>query len=159
MAAALVSVVLGSLVLLSWALDLASIENFLPGLTTMRPSAAAGFVLGGCSLLMLRRGPEAYAWTRGFAVGLLGLMVVAWIGLLLAEIGVATIEPLRMGFHVVLGFTLQAIALLLLTKERTTARNFGGEAALGAAFMGWAGLIVYTYSVGSRHGSPSPAWS
>ncbi len=148
MAAALASVVLGSLVLLSWALDLAAIENFLPGLTAMRPGAAAGFVLGGSSLLMFLRGPEAYSWTRNIALGLLALTAVAWIDVVLAEMGVVTFEPLRMGFHAVLGFTLQAIALLLLAKERAPARNFGGEAALGAAFVGWAGLIVYTYGAG-----------
>ena len=150
MVAAFVSLALGSLVLLAWAFDLAAIKSLLPGLTTMKASAATSFILGGTSLLMLIRGPEAYLWTRLFAAGLLGLMVVD-MGWPPAGRDRHNHHRARAhGIHAALGFTLQGIALLLLTNERSRARSIGGEAALGAAFMGWVGLIVYTYSVGSH---------
>jgi PAS domain S-box-containing protein len=114
----------------------------------MKASAATSFVLGGAALLMLLRGSGAYLWARLFASGLLVLMGVTWIGHVLAEAGIMTVEPVRMGLHAALGFTLQGVALLLLTNPRPESRSKGGETALAAAFVGWAGLIVYTYSVG-----------
>ena len=146
--AAFLSLALGSVVLLGWAFELAAIRSLLPGVTAMKASAATSFILGGASLLMLVRGPEAHLWARLFAAGLLGLMGVTWVGHLLAETGMTAIEPVRMGIHAALGFTLQGVALLLLTNQRSRGRSIGGETALAAAFVGWVGLIVYTYSVG-----------
>lgn len=146
--AACVSLALGTLVLFGWAFEIPAITGILPGISAVKASAATSFILGGASLLMLLRGAGAFLWARLFAAGLLVLMGVTWIGHLLAEAGLMTIEPVRMGLHAALGFTLQGIALLLLTKPRSEERSKGAETALGAAFVGWAGLIVYTYSVG-----------
>ncbi len=146
--AAFVSLALGSVVLLGRAFDLATLQGLLPGITTVKSSAAASFILGGGSLLMLVRGRDAHLWARLFATGLLVLMTVAWIGLLLNEIGLTTIEPVGLGFQATFGFTLQGLALVLLTNRRLTARMVGAELALAAAFVGWAGLILYTYSAG-----------
>jgi len=146
--AALVSLILGGVVLVGWAFEIEGVTRFLPGITAMKASAATSFVLGGAALMMLLRGTGAYLWARLFACGLLVLMGVTWVGHLLAEAGIMTIEPVRMGLHAALGFTLQGVALLLLTKPRAEGRSKGGEMALAAAFVGWTGLIVYTYSVG-----------
>ncbi len=146
--AALLSLALGSVVLLGRALDLSILHGLLPGITTVKSSAATSFILGGGSLLMLVRGREAYLWARIFAAGLLVLMTVAWVGVGLAEAGLTSIEPVGLGFQATFGFTLQGAALLLLTNKRLTARKIGAELALAAAFVGWAGLILYTYSAG-----------
>jgi len=146
--AAFISLALGSLVLFGWAFQIEGITRLIPGITAVKASAATSFILGGASLLMLLRGPGSYLWARLFASGLLVLMGVTWIGHLLAEAGVMTIEPVRMGLYAALGFSLQGIALLLLTNPRSDGRSKGGGTALAAAFVGWAGLIVYTYSVG-----------
>ena len=146
--AAFISLALGALVLFGWAFQIEAITRLIPGITAVKASAATSFILGGASLLMLLRGPGSYLWARLFAAGLLVLMGVTWIGHVLAEAGIMTIEPVRMGFYAALGFTLQGIALLLLTNTRPEGRSKGGGTALAAAFVGWAGLIVYTYSVG-----------
>ena len=78
--AALLSLALGSVVLLGRAFDLSILHGLLPGITTIKSSAATSFILGGGSLLMLVRGREAYLWARIFAAGLLVLMTVAWVG-------------------------------------------------------------------------------
>src|SRR4030095_4602832 len=44
--------------------------------------------------------------------------------------------------------TLLGVALLLLTSQRPTSRRIGAETALAAAFVGWAVLVVNTYSIG-----------
>jgi PAS domain S-box-containing protein len=136
------------LVLIGWVFDIPAIAGLLPGISAVKASAATSFILGGASLLMLLRGAGSFLWARLFAAGLLVLMGVTWIGHVLAEAGLMTIEPVRLGLHAALGFTLQGIALLLLTKPRSEERSKGAETALAAAFVGWAGLIVYTYSVG-----------
>ena len=146
--AAFISLALGGLVLFGWAFQIETIARLIPGITAVKASAATSFVLGGASLLMLLLGPGSYLLARFFAAGLLVLMGVTWISHVLAEAGIMTIEPVRMEFYAALGFTLQGIALLLLTSTRPEGRSKGGGTALAAAFVGWAGLIVYTYSVG-----------
>jgi PAS domain S-box-containing protein len=146
--AAFLSLAFGSVVLLGRAFDLSFLQSVLPGITTVKTSAATSFILGGGSLLMLVRGREAHLWARLFAAGLLALMIVGWVGLALTEVGLSTIEPVGLGFQATFGFTLQGAALLLLTNTRLTARMVGAELALAAAFVGWAGLILYTYSAG-----------
>jgi len=146
--AALVSLVLGGLVLVGWAFEIERATRLLPGITAMKASAATSLVLGGAALLMLLRGSGAYLWARLFGCGLLVLMGVTWIGHVLARAGIMTTEPVRMGLLAALGFTLQGISLLLLTNPRSQGRSKGGETALAAAFVGWASLIVYTYGVG-----------
>ena len=144
--AAFLSLALGSVVLVGRAFDLTFLQSLLPGITTVKSSAASCFILGGGALLMLVRGPDAQLWARLFAAGLVVLMGVAWIGLGLEELGLTTFDPVGLGFHATFGFTLQGASLLLLTKKRQTARMVGAELALAAAFVGWAGLILYTYT-------------
>lgn len=49
---------LGVLVLIGWALDVATLTRLHPGLASMKPNAAAGFVLAGISLWLVGR-PDA----------------------------------------------------------------------------------------------------
>jgi len=144
-AAALGSLALGTFVLLAWAFDFAAIKNLLPGLTAVKASAAISFILGGLSLLLLGRGP--YLWSRLCAAGLLALMGVAWISLVLAETGASNIELVRLGFQAAFGFTLEGIALLLLTNDGPALRRLGGQMALGSAFVGWVGLVISTHGL------------
>jgi PAS domain S-box-containing protein len=147
LAAAFVGLALGSVVILGRAFDLAILQSLLPGMTEVTPGAAGGFLLGGTSLLLFGR-QETRWWSRVLAAGLLVVMTVAWIGLVLAELGVVAVEPVGLGFQATFGFTLLGAALLFLTSERLSARMVGAELALAAAFVGWAGLILYTYSAG-----------
>ena len=144
LAAALLGLGLGSALLLGWAFDVSAVRSLLDDLITIRPGIALSLFLGGASLLMLRRGPNGYAWCRVFAALLLGVMGVAWTLLARTQGNVAT-EAAR-GLHA-LGFTLQAVALLLLTNRRLSFRRIGADLALAAAFVGWAGLVGYAYSI------------
>jgi PAS domain-containing protein len=145
--AAFTGLAIGSVALLTSAFELAAFQDLLPGVGTEKLSVAASFILGGASLLMVIHGPAAAVWARLFAAGLLGLMAVTWIRLVVAEPGATTVESAPMGFHAALGFTFQGIALLLVTDKHPIRRRLGGQTALAVAFLGWAGLIVYTYSI------------
>ena len=73
-----VSVLVGSLVLLGWALDIGVLKRILPNLVAMNPVTAVTFALVGVSLCLLRpRRPSRRA--RGLAAGL--ALVVCLVGL------------------------------------------------------------------------------
>lgn len=48
-----VAVVVGGLVLVGWALEIATLKSVLPGWVSMKPNAAVGFLLIGLALLLL----------------------------------------------------------------------------------------------------------
>jgi len=76
--AAGVAVLVGSLVLVGWALDVGVLKRILPNLVAMNPVTAISFVLAGASLWLLRserRGRGA----RGLAAGL--ALLVCFVGL------------------------------------------------------------------------------
>jgi PAS domain S-box-containing protein len=97
---------------------------------------------------MLVRGREADVWARLSAAALVALMLAAWAGLILVEVGATTVDPVGLGLQATFGFTLQGVALLLLASTRGTMRTIGAALALAAAFVGWAGLILHVYSAG-----------
>src|SRR5678816_309527 len=122
--AALLSLGIGSTLLLVWVFD-SAVHSLLDDLITIKPGIGASFVLGGASLLMLVRGRRAYAWCRFFAAVLLALVGVTWTIAVRTEAGVITTETARV-LHA-FGFTLQAAALLLLTSERFSVRRIGAD--------------------------------
>jgi len=144
--AATASLALGVLVLIGAAFDATLIQTMLPGLAPMRASAAAGFVLGGGSLLMLLRGERAQTWARTLALGLIAVMAVVEYGLLQRLTG-GRVAPATIGLQTALAFAVQAVALLMLTSRRPAFRAIGQDAALAAAAIGWVGLIGYAYSI------------
>ena len=52
-AASLLVILVGSLVLVGWAFDLAALKSFGPGLQTMKPNTAVAFIVAGGSLWLL----------------------------------------------------------------------------------------------------------
>ena len=149
-AAALLSLVLAVALLLGWMVDVSDVRILLIDLITIKPGIAASFVFGGAALLMLDRGPRGYRWCRFLAAVLLALSGVAWTLLARSHAAGITTETAR-GLHA-LGFSLQAVALLLLTSGRTSVRRIGADMALATAFVGWAGLVGYAYSIGLSSG-------
>src|SRR5918912_1142154 len=76
-----VVVLVGCLVLLSWATDVELLKSIAPRLLVMLPNPAVGFVLAGASLLLACVAPGVKwvartAWALGAAVLLLGLVSV-----------------------------------------------------------------------------------
>ncbi|MBS4052413.1 MAG: PAS domain S-box protein [Methylomonas sp.] len=55
--AGIFTIALGFIVLCGWALDINMLKSVLPGLTTMKPNTAVGFMLTGISLSMLTIAP------------------------------------------------------------------------------------------------------
>lgn len=53
-AASVVAILVGCLVLLGWVLDVEILKRIIPGLNAMNPTTAIAFVLAGLSLLLLR---------------------------------------------------------------------------------------------------------
>lgn len=80
-AAGALALVISSLVLAGWTLDLEFLTRILSGAATMMPWAAVGFILAGAVLLTLahpRFGPRARPWTIAFA-GLIALLGAATV--------------------------------------------------------------------------------
>src|SRR5258708_23651325 len=75
--AAVLTAVLGMIVLAGWALDLPLLKSVLPGAVEMKANTAGGLVLAGCCPLILRGrpSPPLYRLWQAFALsgGALGL--------------------------------------------------------------------------------------
>jgi hypothetical protein len=79
-----VSVLVGSLVLVGWSLDIGVLKRILPNLVAMNPVTAVCFVLAGVSLYLLRtevaaRGARGLAAGLASAVCLVGLVKLAQV--------------------------------------------------------------------------------
>jgi hypothetical protein len=67
------SVLVGTAGLLGWLLDVELLKTFAPGLATMKPNTALGFVLAGAAVWRCRHAPrDSTALILGAAVGALG---------------------------------------------------------------------------------------
>lgn len=159
------AILLGSLVLAGWALDVTALKSVFPGLVTVKANTALGFVLAGVSLWLLRtegvsgrRRQVAHACAA--VVALLGLLtlgehVLGWdlgIDQLLFREGpgaAGTSAPGRTSPNAAFGFLLIGIALLLLDVET---RGGGRPAQALAAATALVSLLGYAYGVPSLYG-------
>ena len=62
------SFVLGTLVLVGWALDLDALTRVFPGLVAMKANAAVGFVIAGAALWLIRDGRPVSRWAVGLSL-------------------------------------------------------------------------------------------
>jgi PAS domain S-box-containing protein len=147
-------IVIGSLVILGWMLDIVALKSVLPGLTTMKFNTALCFALAGSALLLLRSRPRlALAFSLMIAtIGFLTLLeyVFGWnLGIdqwLIRDVVTAgqAQAPGRMSVVTGLNFCLTAGSLIL------TARS--NRLGLAQAFSLIAGLIGLLSLAGYLYG-------
>jgi PAS domain S-box-containing protein len=156
---------LGAVVLIGWALDVASLKGLRPGLATMKANTAMGFLLAGVALFAIGRVAEskASAWrlvhsVLATAVMLLGLLTVGEY-VLAQDLGIDQLiftvppddtdhAPGRMAFATALGFTMTGLALLLVGRPQWVA---GQAAALVAHLIGLLAVLGYLHDVTSLY--------
>lgn len=158
-ALAVALILLGAAVLLGWALGLEPLTAVVPGLATMKPNTALGFLACGVALWLQRPFGSGSPWAirlaqgSGVAVALLGLLTAVeyrtgWAGgfdaiLFLAE-GQSPSE-LRMSEATAWGFVMGGTAVALLRLPRGWPLVHG--AALALATLSGAALVGYLYGV------------
>ena len=81
-ATSIFSITLGLLVLSGWTFNINVLKSLLPGLITMKPNTAIGFILSGYSLGALRTRSDGVAWrsTSSGAAGLVLLLGIVTLG-------------------------------------------------------------------------------
>lgn len=158
--AAAAAVIVGSLVLMGWVLDVAVLRTFIPGVTnSMVTSTAVCFILTGVSLWLLANdeGADRRRWA-----GVASAVTVALVGLLkLSEyafgldLGIdqtlltkdAGPFPGQMAIPSAISFVLIGAALLLLDVERPSGRAPAETLTLMAALFPLLGLVGRLYDV------------
>jgi signal transduction histidine kinase/DNA-binding response OmpR family regulator/HPt (histidine-containing phosphotransfer) domain-containing protein len=164
-AAAAFAYFVGGLVLVGWAMDIASLKSLLPTWVTMKPNTAVCFVLAAVSLWLLRteqanRTSRRIALACAFAVAVVGLLTLAeyccgWdVGidqLLFRELegAVGTSSPGRMAPITALNFLLLGGALLLLDIQSRRGHWPAQYLAIMAGLFGLLGFLGYAYGVDS----------
>jgi PAS domain S-box-containing protein len=154
------AVIVGSLVLIGWVLDVAALRTFIPGVTNpMVASTAFFFILIGASLWLLR---DEEASSRRRLAGRACAVVVALIGLLKLgeytfgwDLGIdqtlltkdAGPFPGQMAFPSAVSFVLIGAALVLLDMERPSGRAPAETLTLMAALFPLLGLVGRLYDV------------
>ncbi len=105
----------GVLVLIGWALRVQTLRTVYPGLATMKPDTAAGFLLIGIALTVLARPLGTPGWTTHAARALAGL-VAAFFATTLLEYAIGR------------DFGINTLVMTLLgrAEEATTGRGAGG---------------------------------
>lgn len=158
--AAVALVGVGGGVLLGWASGIEALTNLLPGLATMKPNTALGFVGCGMALWLQRprlAPPGKLALGTGSAIGglvaLLGLLTgieyrAGWSGgfdAILFGSTVTSVSELRMSEATAWGFFWAGSALTLLRVEFAWKLVHGLALAVGA--LSAAALVGYLYGV------------
>jgi len=152
------SAVAGSAVLVGWAIELPILKSVLPGVVSMKPNTAVGFVLTGLALGFSGSGPRFIPVARTLAIGagLLGVATLAEFAsganlgideLLFREPAesVGTLAPGRMAPTTAFSFALLSVALLLLTFRKNVAL-----AQILAWIVGLLGFLSITgYALGA----------
>ncbi len=163
-AAALLTAVVGALVLLGWLLDIRALKAILPGFATMKPNTALCFLLLGAALWLLPKpGEDVRPWRRpawiapalivalvaGVTLIEYGVAVDLWIDRLLFADAVATEAPHpgRMSPMTALAFALTSAALLLAGTRRAKARLPAQLFAAAAGLMALVAVLGYGYGV------------
>ena len=165
-AAATLGMVVGTLVLTGWALDVAALKSLLPGWVSMKPNAALAFILTGLALLLSpplssceRELPPASARLGrlcGGLAGLIGLLTLLeyatgwnpgldqWLFLEPAG-AVGTSQPGRMAPDTALCFLLLAAGLAAARRPRPGRRFCFFSAVLGWLVVTLAAASILSY--------------
>ena len=165
--AAVAAALTGMLALMGWALNVAALKSVVPGLVTMKPNTASGFILSGAALWLLRReraggyGKPGLAAARflAFTVATLGLLTLSQylfgrdlgIDQLLFRDAVQdpnTSTPGRMAPATAVSFVLVGLALLLLDAPRGALAQFPAGAA---GLVSLIAIIGYAYDVSALY--------
>jgi PAS domain S-box-containing protein len=165
-AASLAIILLGGLVLLGWAFDIAALKSILPGLATMKPNTALSFVMAGASLWLLQGEPSLLkrrlALAGAISVTVLALLTLSqdlfgWnLGLdqllfrdMLPAGSMA--PPGRMSPATAFNFSLIGGALLLLDVKRGRERWLAQILLLLAGIVALLALVGYVYGIQSLY--------
>ena len=165
-----VAVLVGSLVLVGWTLDIGVLKRILPNLVAMNPVTAVSFVLAGVSLWLLGpervgRGAQGLAGGLALLVCLVGLSKLVQIafgweagidgllfpGSLEAE-AATTGLPNRMAPNTALNFFLIGAALLLLDRPTRRGHWPAHWLALLSATASALALIGYLFGTEALYG-------
>jgi hypothetical protein len=162
-AAGAVVVLVGCLVLLSWATDVELLKRIAPSLLVMLPNPAVGFVLAGASLLLAcvapgRRWIARAARALGAAVLLLGLVSVGarllgWdirLDLLLfrgAVQGFLGRPAGEMASNSAVSFVLAGLGLVLLDVETRRGRHPAQLIGVATLLVAFLALVGYAFGV------------
>ena len=152
MLAGVLALLVGGMVLLGWALDIAALKSLLPAWVAMKPNAAVAFVLIGLGSLLATRqrsvagGPPAVFLAGrfcGWFAGLIGLLTLAeyafdwnpgfdqWLFPEPAG-AVGTSHPGRMAPDTAICFALLAVGYEFARRVRETAPSVAGSIIIGA---------------------------
>ncbi|MBK7729487.1 MAG: hypothetical protein IPJ33_13625 [Gammaproteobacteria bacterium] len=164
-----VAMLVGTLVLAGWILEIDTLKRVVPGLVSMNPVTAIAFILAGLSLGFRFRtpDPQGSAWAAPrHAVSLLGAAMVSGIGvlgvinaidggdwgidrLLFAQRLAHDLPgiPNRMAPNTAIGFVFLGFALLVLDQTTQNGRRPAELSALPVLFIALMSLIGYIYNV------------
>jgi len=164
-ACALLSVLLGLIVLSGWLFDIAVLKSILPGHINMKPNTAIGLVCGGLALVCLVRSdspkklryPAALLSLTTLMIGLFTLAEYLLhrdlkVDQLLFVDRAELVYPGRIAYITAINFCVTGVVLLLLTRGRRALK----VAQLLASFVGLSGLLAivgYLYGVPVLYGS------
>jgi len=159
-AAGFVVFLFGATIVIGWVLDIQALTTILPGLTPMRPNVAAGFVLAGASLSMLKaaQASQTLQWMMRVTVALTLLLggstlsehIFGWnLGidelLIRAPIDIfGALNPGRMPSIAAAHFVLVGSIFILVDRRRYVAAQF-----LALVIMVIALLVLGGYLFGS----------
>jgi len=154
---AIITLVLGVIVIAGWLFDIATLKQLQPGLTQMKANTAISFTIFGISLLALRwgRGRRSFYCMNivtAIALMLLGMLtlsefIFSWesglSNLFIHDHGgaLAGNHPGQMTFDTALAFTVLAICLLLISMQKFWLLT----QCLSAAIIGLAYLALFSY--------------
>jgi len=168
-AASATAVLVGTLVLAGWILEIDALKRVVPGLVSMNPLTAIAFILAGLSLGLRYRVPDdanAGSVALWYTISLLCAAMVLGIGLV-AVINIVSggdwgldrllfakklVDDLpaihnRMAPNTAVGFVFLGFALLVLDKTTQNGRRHAEPIAFLVLFIALLSLIGYVYGV------------
>ncbi len=166
---ALLTVLLGSMVLLGWAYDIPVLKSVLPGWVSMKANAAACFIMTGVALCLLARPPGAFNPRQAIFFSRLARLFIVPVGLIAAlTLGeyvfgwnpgidhwlaneafgaVGTTHPGRMAPETALNFILLAVALWINGGARKTRYSILAAVSIGLLVITLALAALITYAM------------
>lgn len=160
-AGALLSLVVGSCVLMGWGLDYHPLRAIIPGTNSMKFTTAVCFILSGLVLLFhLRNNPVPYFLRSVLSFGILGIAVLALLRQLFdIDTGIdhvfadtdsttdGELLPGCMAFGTAICFTLWSVAFLLMKSGFKWLKNLSQYSLHLVSLLSVLALLGYLYDV------------